>query len=192
FNAGMKGLKGSVDEGGVRVPFFFQWQGHVSAGREVGQVAAHIDLLPTLAALAGAKLPGKQVEGRSLLPLIENPAAEWSDRTLVTHTGRWPQFADPADYQWKSASLRTQRFRLVNNEALYDLQADPSQQTNVIDRHPELVARLRSEYDAWWVETLPLLVNEQVPSSKVRPFHELFYAQQASEGIPEWRPSGED
>lgn len=192
YNTGMKGLKGSADEGGVRVPFFFQWQGRVAGGRTVDRIAAHIDLFPTLAALAGARLPENQVEGRNLLPLITEPAAEWPDRTLVTHTGRWPQFADPAEYQWKSASLRTQRFRFVNNQALYDMQADPNQTTNVIEQHPELVAQLRKEYDLWWQQTLPLLVNEQVPSSKLRPFHELYRAQKAAEGIPEWSPRALD
>lgn len=192
FNAGMRGLKGSPDEGGVRVPFFFQWQGHVKAGREVSQIAAHIDLVPTIAALAGADVPAGQVEGRSLLPLIAGAVADWPDRTLVTHTGRWPQFADPAEYQWKGASLRTQQFRLVNNEALYDMLADPGQTKNVIDQHPELVARLRREYDQWWKQTLPLLVNEQVPSSKVKPFHEAYRAQQAAGGIPQWQPPSLD
>jgi arylsulfatase len=188
FNAGMRGLKGSPDEGGVRVPFFFQWEGRVEAGKEIPQIAAHIDLFPTIAALAGAELPTGQVEGRSLLPLIDGSNTEWPDRTLVTHTGRWPQFADPAGYQWKGASLRNQRFRLVNNEALYDMQADPGQTKNVIDQHPELVNHLRKEYDQWWKQTLPLLVNEQVPSSKIKPFHELFHAQQAADGIPQWQP----
>lgn len=188
FNAGMKGLKGSADEGGARVPFFFQWQGRVPGGREIDRIAAHLDLFPTLAALAGAKLPENQVEGRSLLPLISNPTGDWPDRTLVTHTGRWPQFADPAGYQWKSAALRTQRFRFVDNRALYDMQTDPGQTTNVIAQYPEVVAQLRKEYDLWWKQTLPLLVNEQVPSSKTRPFHELFRAQRMAEGIPVWSP----
>jgi arylsulfatase A-like enzyme len=167
YNAGMRGLKGSPDEGGVRVPFFFQWQGRVPGGRDIERVAAHIDLFPTT-------------------------SPEWPDRMLVTHVGRWPQFADPAQFQWKGAALRTERFRLVNNEALYDMHADPGQTENVIDQHPELVARLRSDYDLWWAATLPKLINEQVPSSKVRPFHELFRAQQAAEGIPEWSPRSLD
>ncbi len=188
FNAGMRGLKGSPDEGGVRVPFFFQWQGRVPAGRDIDRVTAHIDLFPTLASLAGAELPPEQVEGRSLLPLLTEEAPQWPDRMLVTHVGRWPQFADPAMFKWKGAALRTERFRLVNNQALYDMQADPGQTKNVIKQHPELVKQLRRDYDLWWEQTLPKLINEQVPSSKVRPFHELFRAQQAAEGIPEWIP----
>ena len=89
YNAGMKGLKGSADEGGVRVPFFVRWDGRIEPGRDMDRIAAHIDILPTLAALAGAELPTGQVEGRNLLPLIEDPDAEWSDRYLFTHKGRW-------------------------------------------------------------------------------------------------------
>ncbi len=73
YNAGMKGLKGSVDEGGVRVPFFVRWDGHVRAGRDAPQLTAHIDLFPTLAELAGAEIPTDQVEGRSLLPIWRDP-----------------------------------------------------------------------------------------------------------------------
>ena len=52
YNGGMKGQKGSADEGGVRVPFFVRWSGHITPGRDVDTIAAHIDILPTLAALA--------------------------------------------------------------------------------------------------------------------------------------------
>ena len=57
YNADMKGLKGSADEGGVRVPFFVRWDGRVQPGRDVNRIAAHIDILPTLATLAKAKQP---------------------------------------------------------------------------------------------------------------------------------------
>ena len=91
FNAGMKGAKGSADEGGVRVPFFVRWQGKFGAGREIEKLSAHIDLLPTLAEIAGViKLPDGQVEGRSLVPLLKNPNAKWKDRYLSpsVHDGK--------------------------------------------------------------------------------------------------------
>jgi len=190
YNAGMKGLKGSPDEGGVRVPFFVRWDGRIRPGRDVDRIAAHIDLLPTLAALAGAKLPPGQVEGRNLLPLIENPDAEWPDRYLYTHVGRWKTGAEPNDHQWSRFAVRNQRFRFVGNDALYDMQKDPGQTTNVIDQHPEVVAEMRAAYDAWWKETRPMMVNEGVPMSPMRPFHELYKKQSETTGIPEWKPPG--
>lgn len=188
YNAQMKGLKGSADEGGVRVPFFVRWDGRIEAGREVDRIAAHIDLLPTLAELAGAETPEGQVEGRSLLPLIENRQADWPDRYLFTHVGRWPTGADPDDYQWRNFAVRNQRFRLVGETALFDMQADPGQTKNVIAEHAEEAARMRRAYDAWWQATRPLMVNETVPLSPVRPFHELYRAQLNSTGIPRWSP----
>jgi arylsulfatase len=169
YNAGMKGLKNSVDEGGVRVPFFVRWDGRIEAGRDIDRLAAHIDLLPTLAALAGAKMPEEQVAGRSLLPLIENPKADWPDRYLFAHRGRWPTGAEPNDYQWKNFAVRNQRFRWVNGDALYDMQKDPGQTTNVIDQHPEVVAAMRKAYDQWWRATRPMMVNEGAPMSPTRP-----------------------
>lgn len=188
YNAGMKGLKGSTDEGGVRVPFYIRWDGRISADREVDRIAAHIDVFPTIAALAGASLPENQVEGRSLLPLIEDPQTQWADRFLYTHKGRWPTGAEPNDFQWKDFAVRNQRFRFVNNEALYDMQADPGQKLNVIDDHPEIVQQMRTAYEAWWKTTRPMMVNETAPMSPTRPFHLAFEKQQADSGIPNWRP----
>ncbi|MCA9049111.1 MAG: arylsulfatase [Planctomycetaceae bacterium] len=186
YNADMKGLKGSPDEGGCRVPFFVRWDGHFQPNRDVDRIAGHIDFFPTLAALAGAPLPENQVEGRNLLPLIENPEAEWSDRYLYTHTGRWKTGANPDDYQWKGFAVRSQQFRFVNNDSLYDMQTDPSQTTNVIDSHPKVVAEMRTAYESWWRETRPLMVNESAPMSPVQPFHVLYHQQEAAGGIPDW------
>jgi len=115
YNANMKGRKGSADEGGVRVPFFLRWDGHVEAGRDIDRIAAHIDILPTLAALAEAKIPEDQVEGRNLLPLIEETVKKWPDRFLFTHKGRWAQGAEPNEFKWKNFAVRNQRFRLVGD-----------------------------------------------------------------------------
>ena len=172
FNAGMKGLKGSPDEGGVRVPFFVRWDGTIDSGKDVGIIAGHIDLFPTLADLAGAQLPTDQVEGRSLLPLIEaDSVVEWEDRYLFTHTGRWKVGLDPNVHKWKGCAVRNQRYRLVNNQFLFDMQQDPGQSKNVFDQHPDVVAAMQKAYDTWWEGTVPMMVNEGVPMSKTRPFH---------------------
>ncbi|MEZ6088493.1 MAG: arylsulfatase [Pirellulaceae bacterium] len=186
YNADMKGLKGSVDEGGVRVPFFVRWPGHVEAGRDVDRIAAHIDVFPTLVDLVGGNLPEGQVEGRSLLPLIEDPQADWQDRYLFSHRGRWGTGEDPDAWQWKLFSVRNQRFRWVGPDALFDMQSDPSQTTNVIDKHPEVVSEMRQAYDAWWKSSRPLMVNEDAPMSPTRPFHVAFERQKAKSGIPKW------
>lgn len=187
YNAGMKGLKGSTDEGGVRVPFFVRWDGRIKPGVDIDRVAAHIDLFPTIAALAGAKHPAGQVEGRSLLPLIEGQSSNWQDRYLFTHKGRWRTGAEPNNFQWQNFAVRNQRYRFVNNTALYDMQADPGQKTNVIDKHPQVVKEMRAAYDAWWKKTRPMMVNETAPMSPTRPFHVLYNKQLKAGGIPQWK-----
>ena len=194
FNAGMKGFKGSVDEGGVRVPLFMRWDHKLPADVTRYEVAAHIDLMPTLAAIAGAELPPAQVEGRSLLPLLTSAAEPtqdvdeqlWPDRWLFDHKGRWPTGSEPNDHQWKDFTVRSHRFRLVDGSQLFDMRSDPGQTKNCIDQHPEVADAMRKAYDEWWKQTRPMMVNESAPMSPTRPFHVAFEAQQQSEGIPPW------
>jgi arylsulfatase len=189
-NAGMKGLKNTVDEGGVRVPFFVRWPGRFAGGSDRSQVAAHIDVFPTLAEIAGAALPGDQVEGRSLLPLLDDPSAAWPDRYLFTHQGRWPTGADPDEWKWKNFAVRNHRFRMVGPGALFDMAEDPGQTTNVIAQHPEVAAAMRAAYEQFWSEARPLMVNEPAPMSPTRPYHVLYEAQLAGPGVPEWVAPG--
>ena len=187
YNAGMKGQKGSADEGGTRVPAFFLWQDKLLPGRAIELLAAHIDMLPTLADIAGAEVPSAQVEGRTLVPLLQGDA-EWPDRFLFTHKGRWKTGEEPNDYQWKNFAVRSQRFRLVDNTQLYDMKLDPGQTQNVIQQHPQVVRAMQQAYDLWWKETRPLMVNEGVPMSPTRPFHVHYQQQLENRGIHEWVP----
>jgi arylsulfatase len=189
FNADMRGLKGTPDEGGVRVPFFVRWDGHWPADRDVDRIAGDIDVLPTLAAIASTDSPANQVEGRSLVPLLDAPGTEWADRFLFTHVGRWETGREPNDYQWERFAVRNQRFRFVNNKELFDMQADPGQTKNVIDQFPDEVEQFRSAWDAWWKVTRPMMVNESAEMSPTRPFHELYHAQLKQTGIPDWSPA---
>lgn len=187
YNAAMRGQKGSPDEGGVRVPFFVYWKGHVAAGQDINQIAAHIDLLPTLAQLSGAAIPKQQVEGRSLLPLISNPDQQkWEDRFLFTHVARWKTGEEPNLSQWKNFAVRNQQYRFVRNAFLYDMQRDPEQKINIIKDHPALIAEMRQAYDLWWKKTRPLMVNENAPMSPTRPFHVQYEQQLKTTGIPRW------
>ena len=188
YNAEMRGLKGSTDEGGVRVPFFVRWDGHWQADRDIDRIAGDIDVFPTIAAITGAELPGKQVEGRSLLPLLDDAQTSWTDRYLYTHVGRWATGKEPNDFQWKNFSVRKQRFRFVNNSELFDMDADPGQTKNVIEQYPGVVEEIRTAWDAWWKETRPMMVNESAEMSPTRPFHQLYETQLANGGIPVWKP----
>ncbi len=193
YNAGQKGLKNSTDEGGVRVPFFIRWDGKIAPGRDISTIAAHIDLLPTFAALAGAKLPEHQVDGLSLLPLIEGHADGWADRFLFTQIGRWNTGENPDDFEWVNFGVRSQKYRYVGpgnrkqvQGELYDMEADPGQKNNVIAEHPEQAERMRAAYDRFWKVARPMMVNEKVPMSPTRPYHELYKKQMETTGIPDW------
>jgi len=189
YNAGMKGTKGSADEGGVRVPFFLRWDGTLDAGRDIDTLAAHIDILPTFATLAGAPYPRAQVEGRDLTPLLtQGSQANWFDRYLFTHKGRWATGANPDDFKWVDFAVRNQRFRLVGEDRLYDLLTDPGQTVNVIGEHPEIARAMRTAYEQFWAEARPLMVNEAAPMSPTRPFHVGYERQKAAGGIPDWIP----
>jgi len=180
FNAGMRGSKNTPYQGGTRAPCFVRWPaGGIPADAECDALTAHIDVFPTLAEITGAKLSEqvkKQVEGRSLLPLLKNPKADWPDRTLVYHIGRWA-LGKAAESKYAGCAIQNSRYSLVNNKELYDLKADPGETTNVIDQHPDVVAALRAAYDKWWDEVQPLLVNENVIGPKMNPMKALYWKQ---------------
>ncbi len=179
FNAGMHGAKGTPYQGGTRVPSFWRWPAAFKGGVDVPDLTAHIDILPTLAEAAGIVLPEavrKQVEGRSLLPILKDPKAPWPDRYLVTHVGRWPR-GKAADSKFTQCSIRNSRYTLVNNAELYDLTSDPGEAKNLLADHPEAAAELRSAYDRWWAEVLPCLENEDAVGPKVNPFKERYWKQ---------------
>ncbi|CAA6676344.1 MULTISPECIES: arylsulfatase [unclassified Lentimonas] len=190
FNAGMRGRKNSPNEGGTHVPAFWQWQGVLGAGVDIDGLVAHIDLYQTFAELAGAELPNEMqdLDGRSLLPLLEDSKADWADRELFFHCGRWPT-GKRDTFQYEKCGMRTQKWRFVNNQQLYDIENDPSETKDVAKQYPEVVAQMRQAYDGWWESALPLMVNEDLPrvAKEDQPFAKL-EAQAREAGIPEWTP----
>ena len=147
FNSGMRGTKGSEYDGGHRVPCFFRWPtGGVQGGRDVAQLAAHIDILPTLVELCGLKWPKARpkLDGTSLVPLLKGKK-DWTPRTLLVHSQR---IEHPE--KWRKSAVMTDRWRLINGKELYDIQADPGQKRNVAEQSPDIVAKLRREYEQWW------------------------------------------
>ncbi len=144
-SAGMRGRKGSEYDGGHRVPFFVHWPGKIGEPRDMGNLAAHIDVLPTLIDLCGLKKPERvPFDGASLRPLLEGKP-DWPDRTLFVHSQRieHPQ-------KWRKSAVMTERWRLVNGKQLFDVKADPAQKKNVAAGHPDVVKKLRKAYNGWW------------------------------------------
>ena len=146
YNGGMRGAKGTVYEGGIRVPFFVRWPGVIKLGSQTDRLAAHIDVLPTLLEACGATAPrGVKLDGRSLMPLLRGDPRPWPDRTLFFqwHRGDEPEL-------FRSCAARNQRWKLVNGQELYDLASDPAESKDLSAEQPAIAAKLRQEYEAWF------------------------------------------
>jgi len=137
WNGGMKGRKGSTDEGGIRSPLFIRWNGKLPAGRTVKEIAGAIDLLPTLTSLAGVQRVGdKPLDGIDLSPALKGDPASWPARTLFT--------------TWAGkVTARTQTHRLDAQGNLFDMIADPAQTTPINGQKKELAEQLAAAVGAW-------------------------------------------
>ncbi|WP_193213994.1 arylsulfatase [Luteolibacter marinus] len=157
WNAGMKGKKGTPDEGGVRVPCFVRWPGKVAAGKVVPELAAHIDLLPTLTSLCGVPRPeGWTGDGADLAKALLGEDAFPQGRTFFTQVGRWPGDAAAGRFKGQNFSVRDGRWRLVGLE-LFDMVSDPGQKTDLFRSEPKQAQRLLTEYGRWWNRVFPVV-----------------------------------
>jgi arylsulfatase B len=157
YNAEMRGRKASPYDGGHRVPFFLHWPAaELDEPRDVSQLTAHIDILPTLIELCGLESPSDySFDGRSLAPLLfENPVP-WPDRTIVTDSQR---VKDPV--KWRMSATMTERWRLIDGIELYDIVTDPGQTNDVAEKFPEVVQALRDDYETWWDSVSTLFEKE--------------------------------
>lgn len=132
WNGGMKGRKGSTDEGGVRSPMLVRWPNRISSGTVVNRNGAAIDLLPTLADMAGIEVVSKKkLDGQSLKhALLGNEKPAHDSRLIFSH--------------WRNrVSVKTGKFRLDLRGKLYDLESDPGQYKDISKKMPKLTDRLR-------------------------------------------------
>lgn len=153
WNGGMKGKKGSTDEGGLRSPFLIRWPGQIPPGLKLSAVTGAIDLLPTLTELAGvSSTTEKPKDGRSFAGLLSKDPKPWPDRQLFS--------------VWRNRmTVRTERFRLDNDGALFDIQNDRGQEQDVSADHPEVTVKLREALKAHREEAKVLFA-----ANEVRPF----------------------
>lgn len=137
WNGGMKGRKGSTDEGGVRSVCVVRWPAKLKGGRSVQEIAGAIDLLPTLTSLAGVERIGdKRLDGVDLSPLLLGTARDWPERMIFSHwAGRM--------------SARTRRYRMDDRGRLFDMVTDPGQRFDIRAQQPALAAKLKEGLDAW-------------------------------------------
>lgn len=154
FNAGMRGWKSSAWDGGHRVPSFWHWPaGGLTGGREVPLLTAHIDILPTLVDLLDLKKPdGPPLDGVSLRSPMLGIKHELPERSLFVHVQR--AFLPP---KWKDSVAMNGRWRLIDGKELYDIKADPGQKTDIASAHPDVVQKLKDDYESWWASLGPAM-----------------------------------
>ena len=160
FNAGMRGKKTQLWEGGHRVPCFIRWpSGDIGVPRDVPELCQVQDLLPTLAELAG--LPEQThrtvpLDGQSLAPVLRGERDSLPDRMLVINYSRMPTFkvqytkGNPAIPQMNGAGVLWRHWRRLENRELYNIKNDPHQDHDVASAHPEIVAKMRAHLQQWW------------------------------------------
>jgi arylsulfatase A-like enzyme len=153
FNAGMRGKKGSLYEGGHRVPCFIHWPaGGLDKKSTFEGLTSCTDILPTLKDLCGLSDPERQLnplDGISLARIIEDPKASWPERTLIYHV----QNGTPKPAKWGVSVVLHNKWRLVRRGELYNVENDFPQKLNVAAEHPDVVKMLLDQYDTYW-ETL--------------------------------------
>ena len=140
WNAGMRGKKGSTDEGGVRSPLFISWKNSIPASKNITQIASAIDILPTLAGLAGIEAKTlKPLDGLNMEPLIFEKNPPWKSRFIYNH---WNE----------KTSVRSQEFRLDDENRLYHIPSDLGQTKDVSKNYPEVYTSLLNAKESWQQE----------------------------------------
>ena len=168
FNAGMRGKKTQIWEGGHRVPCFIRWpSGGLGKPRDIEGLTQVQDVLPTLLELCEIEIKnvnGQKFDGMSLASIIKDKKKVPEDRMLVINYSRMPGFSNyPSPYSQTQmradqSAVLWKRWRLLENRELYDLKSDPMQKNNIIGNHPKVVAKMRRHLYSWW-DTVKHLAN---------------------------------
>jgi arylsulfatase len=159
----MRGRKGSVYRGGVRVPFYMRYPAKYKGNMDIETTAAHIDVLPTLLNLCNVELPGDRIiDGKSLLPLVGGEQVDWADRPLLFYwTRRYPEL-------YTNIAVQMGEYKLVGNAdfdapverfELFNIEKDPYEQTNIVTEKEAIARELKSELDRLHRE---LIVSENL------------------------------
>jgi arylsulfatase A-like enzyme len=151
-NAPLRAGKGTLYEGGIRVPLVARWPaGAVDGGRVSDVPTVTMDLYPTLLAAAGVRVPGEATDGASVLPVLQGRAAARGRDTLYWH---YPLDARSFPNRPSASAVRAGALKLVDffdrdSVELYDLSADPGEQRDLAGSRPADAARLRTQLAAW-------------------------------------------
>lgn len=157
-NGPLRGEKGDLLEGGIRVPFALQWKGTIPSGQTVDTPVSSLDLLPTALTSAGIPVPA-HLEGANLLPLLAR-GEPLASRTLFWRFPFPPQFPVSAirqgDFKWVTQAFIKPGGGWEGTKAgLYNLKEDVHEERDLTSNNPEALGNLKTEY-LKWTSTLPV------------------------------------
>jgi len=154
WNGGMKGKKGSVDEGGVRSPMFIKWPDKIKAGKRVERLVSVTDLLPTLSEMCDIPYEtNHSLDGISVKKSMLEDESQWEDRYLLNYWGG-------------RLSIRNQQYRLSYDGGLYDIESDRGQKQDLSDQLPEVKQEMEKV-----AEDFRLQIKAELPKVDPRPFY---------------------
>jgi arylsulfatase A-like enzyme len=190
----LRGGKGTTFEGGMRIPFIARWPGHVPAGTTCREPLSHLDLLPTIAALTGAKRPERKIDGADVSPILlgqpnaKNPHEALfyysNGNLLAVRAGRW-KYKDQTTLQDETEYGKYEQSEAKIPPALYDLELDPTEQKNVANNHSDIVERMKKLMQAERQELGDRRLG--IEGKGVRPRGEVSYDPRAKAGAPSAR-----
>jgi len=151
YTAGMRDKKGSVYNGGTRVPFFLKYPALTKESKVIETMSAHFDVLPTLSELCHVDLPkDRKIDGKSLVPLIKGKKVDWSDRSLFSYwTRKYPELYNSMAIQKAEYKLvgQTNYNASIEDFELYHLKNDPEELHNIVKENKAVALKLKAELD---------------------------------------------
>ncbi len=153
-NHPLRSGKGSLYEGGIRVPFIAKYPAMIKPGTTCETPAIHVDIFPTLLEMAGGDRPKQPLDGVSIVPLLKDPKAVLGRDTLFYH---FPGYLQGREGSWRttpvgvirSGDLKLMEFYEDGHLELYNLKDDPSEKVNLAGKMPDKAKELRSRLVAW-------------------------------------------
>lgn len=157
-NAPLRSGKGSLYEGGTRVPFIVRWPGMIPAGASCDQPTIHVDLYPTLLELTGAAKPKQVLDGESLVKLFKQPTSKLDREAIYQH---FPGYLGAGQNNWRTTPVSTMQsgpwklmeFLEDGHLELYNLQDDIGEKVNLAEKMSERAEAMKAKLVAWRKET---------------------------------------
>jgi arylsulfatase A-like enzyme len=168
-NAPLRSGKGSLYEGGTRVPMIIRWPSVTKPGTKCDVPTIHVDMFPTLLEIASAPRPSQTLDGESLVPLFSNPNSKLKREAIFQH---FPGYLGAGKDSWRttpvslihSGDWKLMEFLEDNRLELYRLSDDIGESNNLAQERPDVAAELKKKLDAW-----RLAVNARMPKPNDSP-----------------------